>query len=211
MRRLTLTVGLLILLGGVYVAMQGTQILIPIAQVTGFVSRGVSVTPIMSSTLLSVPGSNYTYLTADLKENVQVTGILQVEGGGEIGFYVMNEGNFSLWRHGYPSMTELARPIAINYNFTFVPSESGVYYFVFSNEEQTHKNIIFDLNVVEFTPIISPLVQYADFGMMLFGFLLVIVGAKTGRKHPPVPKCKFCGKRLASGETFCSKCGRSQD
>ena len=92
MRRLTLTVGLLILLGGVYVAMQGTQILIPIAQVTGFVSRGVSVPPIMSSTLLSVPGSNYTYLTADLKENVQVTGILQVEGGGEIGFYVMNEG-----------------------------------------------------------------------------------------------------------------------
>ena len=218
MRRFTLTFGLLIILAGLYLASQGTQILTPLAQVTGLVSRGVSVTPIISSTLLSVPASNYTYLTADLRKNVQTTGLLQVEGGSEIGFYIMNAGNFSDWRHGYSSMTALAKPDAINYNFTFVSDGSGVYYFVFSNQDPSHKNVLFTLNTVENTTIPTPLIQYADFEMLTIGVLFTIIGIKTGKKSArrssmddDATKCKFCGKRLATGEMFCPKCGRSQN
>ena len=192
--------------------------LTPVAHVTGLVSRGVSVTSIMSSTLLSVPVSNYTYLTADLRGNIQTTGMLQVEGGSEIGFYIMNAGNFSEWRHGYPSMTALAKPDAINYNFTFVPNGSGVYYFIFSNQDPSHKNVLFTLNIVENTEIPSPFIQYADFEMLIIGILFTIIGIKTGKKsarrssmEDDAAKCKFCGKRLATGEMFCPKCGRSQN
>ena len=58
-------------------------------------------------------------------ENIRTTGLLQVEGGSEIGFYVMNEGIFSTWSHRYPSVTSLAKPDAINYNFAFAPDVSG--------------------------------------------------------------------------------------
>ena len=217
MRWLMLIIGLLIIGAGLYVGNQGTQILIPVAQVTGLVSQGVSVTPVISSTLLSVPASNYTYSTANLKENIRTTGLLQVEGGSEIGFYVMNEGNFSQWSHGYPSVTSVAKPDAINYNFTFAPDVSGAYYFVFSNQDPVHKNVLFTLKTVESTTIPSPFIQYADFEMLILGVLLTIVAVKTGKKPPKYRseedvalKCKFCGKKLMTGEMFCSKCGRSQ-
>jgi hypothetical protein len=216
-----LGIGLLIIGAGLYVGNQGTQILFPVAQVTGLMSQGVSITPIISSTLLSVPASNYTYLTTNLKENIRTSGLLQVEGGSEIGFYVMNEGNFSAWSHGYPSVTNLAKPDAINYNFTFVPDVSEVYYFVFSNQDPVHKNVLFTLKTVESTTIPSPFIQYADFEMLMLGVLLTIVAVKTGKKHPKyqepkdesnerVVNCKFCGEELMAGELFCSKCGRSQ-
>lgn len=218
MRWLMLGIGLLIIGAGLYVGNQGTQILIPVAQVTGLASQGVSITPIISSTLLSVPASNYTYLTANLKENTRTSGLLQVEGGSEIGFYVMNDGNFSAWSHGYPSVTSLAKPDAISYNFTFTPDMSGVYYFVFSNQDPVHKNVLFTLKTVESTTIPSPFIQYADVELLMLGVILTIVAVRTGKKHPKYTsedegevKCKFCGKKLITGEMFCSKCGRSQN
>ena len=217
MRWLTLGIGLLIIGAGLYVGNQGTQILIPVAQVTGLVSQGVSITPVIPTTLLPVPASNYTYLTANLSENIRTTGLVQVEGGSEIGFYVMNEGNFSIWSRGHPSLISLAKPDAVNYNFTFAPDVSGVYFFVFSNQDPVRKNVLFTLKTVESTTIPSPLIEYADFEMLILGVLLTIVAVKTGRNPPKYRSedesgvnCKFCGKKLKTGEMFCSKCGRSQ-
>ena len=217
MRWLMLGIGLLIISAGLYVGNQGTQILIPVAKVTGLVTQGVSINSVILTTLLPVPASNYTYLAANLKGNTQTTGLLQVEGGGEIGFYVMNEENFSTWSRGQPTVISLAKPDAVNYNFTFTPEVSEVYYFVFSNQDPVHKNVLFTLKTVESTTIPSPFIEYANFEMLVLGVLLTIIAVKTGKKPPKYKaedesavNCKFCGKKLKTGETFCSKCGRSQ-
>lgn len=214
-------IGLLILTAGLYVADQGTQILAPVAEVTGQMTGGLSVTPVVSSTLLSVPASNYTYLTVNLKENVKVNGLVQVEGGSQVGFYIMTSENFTQWRHGNPSAIAFAKPDAISYNFTFVPNADGLYYFIFSNQDAGHKNVIFSLNAVTYTTTPSPLIQYAEFELIIVGILLIIIGIKTGKRsrrwkeHVPsleetATKCKFCGTALGTGEMFCPKCGRSQ-
>lgn len=196
--------------------------LAPVAEVTGQMTGIVSVTPLVSSTLLSVPASNYTYLTVNLRENVKTNGIVQVESGTPVGFYIMTSGNFTQWRHGNPSAVALAEPDAINYNFTFVPNVDGLYYFIFSNQDTGHKDVIFSLNAVTYTTTPSPIIQYAEFELMIVGILLIIIGIKTGKKKSrtwkePVTaiddkatKCKFCGKPLGTDEMFCSKCGRSQ-
>ena len=44
---------------------------------------------------------------------------MEVADGHEVAFYVMDEGNFSLWRAGEPSAIILARPTVISSNFTF--------------------------------------------------------------------------------------------
>ena len=217
------SLGLLIIVAGLYVFNQGTQILTPVAEMTGQISAGVIVSPVVSSTLLSVPGSNYSYLTATLRRNVMVNGVLQVEEGSQIGFYVMNSGNFTQWRGGNPSTIALANPAVSTYNFTFVPDTNGPYYFVFSNQDTGHKNVIFSLNTITYTRTPSPLIQYAAFELVLLGILFVIVGINTGKKKSKPwkeeatvtagkpPKCKFCGKALATGELFCPHCGRSQN
>ena len=225
MRWLVLTIGLLVLCGGLYVANQGTQILAPVAEVTGQMTGAVSVTPLVSSTLLSVPASNYTFLTVNLRDNVKTNGIVQVESGTPVGFYIMTSGNFTQWRHGNPSAVALAEPDAINYNFTFIPNVDGLYYFIFSNQDTAHKDVIFSLNAVTYTTTPGPIIQYAEFELMIVGILLIIVGIKTGKKksrtwkEPVTPvtsnggnatKCKFCGKALGTDEMFCPKCGRSQ-
>ena len=197
---------------------QGAQILYPLAGAAGLIINVQSQIVMVPSTLLTVAPSNYTYLTVELKQGAQTTGKVQIEGGGELGFYIMNGGNFSEWRHSRPTVIELAKPNAINYNFTFVPRESGTYYFVFSNQDPSHKNVLFTLNTVENTTIPTPLIQYADFEMLTIGVLFTIIGIKTGKKSArrssmddDATKCKFCGKRLATGEMFCPKCGRSQN
>ena len=223
MRWRVLILGLLIIVAGMYVFNQGPQILTPVAEVTGQISAGVLVTPIVSSTLLSVPGSNYTYLTANLRRSVMVNGLVQVEGGSQIGFYVMNSGNFTQWRGGNPSTIALANPALGSYNFTFVPDVDGPYYFVFSNQDAGHKNVIFSLNAVTFTRTPSPFIQYAAFELILVGILFAVIGINTGKKkskswkeaatvtEEKLAKCKFCGKALATGELFCPHCGRSQN
>ena len=186
-------------------------------------SEGVSVTPVLSSTLLSVPASNYRYLTANLEENVKAIGMVQVEGESQIAFYIMDEGNFTQWRLGNPSTVALANTDVTNYNFTFTPGGSGVYYFIFNNQDAGHKNILFNLNTITYTMTPSPIIQYADFELIILGILLTVIGIKTGKKarswkEPDVTasaedkttKCKFCGKGLARGELFCPNCGRSQ-
>ncbi len=206
---------------------QGAQILYPLAGVAGLIFNAQSQMVIVPSTLLTVAPSNYTYLTVELKQGARTTGKLQIEGGGEIGFYIMNGGNFSQWRHNRPTVIELAQPNAINYNFTFVPRDNGTYYLVFSNQDPTRKNVVFTLSTVETVAVPSPFIQYAGYEALMIGLLLSIVAVKTGKKKPKRTKileptkimeptkvlddvkCKFCGARKELAETFCSKCGRS--
>ena len=219
MRRLTFTAGLLLILASVYVLNQGVHVLYPFASVTGLISSSQSQVTILPSTLQSVPPLNYTYLAVELKNGMRTTGLLQVEGGSQIGFYIMNEGNFSAWRQGRPSVVSLARPSAINYNFTFIPSNSAIYYFLFNNPDPFRKNVIFTLSKFETVAIVNPLLQYAGYIAMLMGIVLSILAIKTGRKKireekvsetvDHSSKCKYCGEKVTA-RGFCSKCGRSQ-
>jgi hypothetical protein len=214
-----LTIGLLILLAGVYLFEQGPQILTPIAEVFGLVTYAPIVTPVIAPTLFAVPALNYTALPETLSGEVQVKGSLEVSDGREIAFYVMDAGNFSEWHAGQPSVILLAKALAITYNFTFTPKISGNYYFVFDNQDTTRRTVIFSLSTVQVLTVLSPLVDYAGFEAILVGILLSAAGIKTGKKKP-VPqkvsvdgawKCKFCATENSSSNVFCATCGRSRE
>ena len=126
-RRFVFTISLLLMLAGIFVMNQGVQVLTPIGETFGLASRVQTERLLINPTLLAVPASNYTFLTADLNGGAQVKGSLQVVDSREIGFYVMDEGNFTLWRAGRPSAVILAKPAAISYNLTFRPQATGPY------------------------------------------------------------------------------------
>jgi hypothetical protein len=217
-RRKLLTIGLLVLLAGVYLLEQGPQVLVPIAEGFGFVTYTQRVTPVIAPTLFEVPASNYMSLSETLSGSVQVQGSLDVSDGREIAFYIMDAGNFSEWRMGHPSAILIAKTLAITYNFTFTPKISGTYFFVFDNQDTTRRTVIFSLNTVEVLAVLSPIVEYAGYEAMLLGIVLSITGIKTGKKKPVQQKtlagglwnCRFCGVENAGSDVFCTKCGRSQ-
>ena len=189
--------------------------LYPLAGITGLASNVQTQVAIVPTTVLSVTPSNYTSFPLELRK-VQINGKVQVEGGSEIGFYIMNEGNFSAWRQSRPTMVELAQPAAINYNFTFVPRYVGRYYLVFSNQDPVRKNVVLTVNAAESLAVVSPFVQYVHYEALLVGFLLCLVAIKTGKRASKIsreshgPRCRFCKHPLASSLTFCPNCNRSQ-
>jgi hypothetical protein len=218
MRRGTFTVGILFLLVAFFVLEQGPVVLTPLANIAGLSSHYAKESVILPPTLYSIPASNYGVVSAELESGGQVTGSLEVADGREVAFYVMNEGNFSLWRAGRPSVLVLAKPIAISYNFTFSPSSTGTYYFVFDNQDSNTHVVIFSLSTVQNVTVLNPLVQNAGFELLLVGALLSFFGvrggkrkAETGRVVESGWKCKFCGAlNEAEEHAFCIKCGRSQ-
>lgn len=218
-RKKLLTIGLLIILAGVYMFEQGPQMLTPIAEMLGLVTYTPVVTPVIAQTLFEVPASNYTSITETLSADVELKGSLEVSDGREVAFYVMDAGNFSEWHVGHPSSILLAKPLAITYNFTFTPKISGTYYFVFDNQDTTRRTVIFSLNTVQTLTVLSPLVDYAGFEAILVGILLSAAGIKTGKKKPVRQlvsadgawNCKFCTTENSRSSVFCAKCGRSRE
>ncbi len=217
MRRKTLTLGVLLIIAGVLLFQQGTQVLTPLADITGQASHYTQETVILSPTLYSIPASNYSFVSEDLSSGSQLVGSLQVAEGREVAFYVMNEGNFSLWRTGHPSALVLAEPIAVSYNFTLSPSVAGTYYFVFDNQDNSPRTVIFTLSSAQSVTALNPLLQYADFELLLIGVILSFLGLRGGKKKSkPSPvvesgwKCKFCGAMNEEALAFCVKCGRSR-
>jgi len=217
MRRKTLTVGVLLILIGVLLFEQGVQVLTPLADIAGLSSHYTEETVILSPTLYSVPALNYSFVSEYLPSGSQLVGSLQVAEGREVAFYVMNEGNFSLWRTGRPSSIVLVEPIAVSYNFTLSPSVAGTYYFVFDNQDTGPRTVIFSLSSVQTITVLSPLLQYASFELLLLGAALSFLGLGGGKKKAkPSPvvesgwKCKFCGALNEEGRVFCVKCGRSK-
>ena len=217
-QRKILTIGLILILAGVFTIQQGPQFLSPVAQLLGLTSHVQTVNPILPSTLLSVPPSNYTFLSSDLSADVQVQGTLEVTDGREIAFYVMDQGNFSLWRAGQPSTIILAKPTTISYNFTFTPTTSGTYFFIFDNQDTARRAVIFSLSSVENLTVLNPVVEFAGYETSLVGLILCLFGIGTGKKRETISaeateagwKCRFCGAVNTGDQTFCEHCGRSQ-
>jgi hypothetical protein len=202
---------------------QGIQMLDPVAETTGLVSRTRVERTLVAPTLLAVPALNYTFVSADLKEGSEVRGSLQVVGSREVALYVMNEGNFTLWRSGHSSTVVLARPIAISYNFTISVPASDSYYFIFDNQDSARRSLIFSLSVIDHEVTMSPIVMFADYELLAAGLVLIVFGLRGGKKavetspaKPEVatvaelPKCRFCGATLTGDRVFCDRCGRSQ-
>jgi hypothetical protein len=216
MRRKVLTIAVLLLLAGVFTLEQGPLFLSPIAQTFGLASHAQIELPILAPTLIAVPATNYTSLSADLRGGTQVEGALEVADGHEIAFYVMDQGNFSLWRAGKPSAIILVRPTVISSNFTFTPTTSSTYYFVFDNEDTARRVVIFSLNTVENVTLLNPIIEFAGYELLLIGIILCLLGIRGGKKHDAISaqtdrwKCKYCGKKNAKDLVFCEKCGRSQ-
>ena len=217
MHKSVLTIGLLLLLAGFYIADQGSQVLNPLAQTIGLVSHVQTESTIITPTLVTVPASNYSFLTAELTNNVQMKGSLEVSERREISFYVIDEGNFSAWRSAAPSEVVLAKPTAISYNFTFTPRVSGTYYFVFDNQDNDRRVVVFSLYAVRNVAIVNRVLGYFGYGMLTIGIILSVLGVKIGRSKPQSEgiaftgwQCKFCEAENTSKEMFCDKCGRSQ-
>jgi hypothetical protein len=217
LRRKTLTVGAFLILVAILLFEQGAQVLTPLADIAGLSSHYTKETVILSPTLYSVPASNYSFVSEDLPGGSQFVGSLQVADGREVAFYVMNEGNFSLWRTGHPPVLVLVEPIAVSYNFTLSPSVPGTYYFVFDNQDNSPRTVIFSLSSTQTVTALNPLLQYAGFELLLLGAVLSFLGLKGGKRKPePSPvvesgwKCKFCGALNEEERVFCVKCGRSQ-
>jgi len=189
------------------------------AEAFGLVSRTQVERTLVAPTLLAVPALDYTFVSVDLKGGTDVRGSLQVVGSREVALYVMDEGNFTLWRAGHSSTVVLARPIVISYNFTFSVQSTGSYYFIFDNQDTARRTLIFSLTGIEHEFMLSPLVAYADYELLALGLALTILGLRGGKKRveaeqaPPVekgPKCRFCGSTLGRDGVFCEKCGRAQ-
>ncbi len=217
MRRRTLTIGLFLIVIGVFMLDQGPNVLNPIAEGLGLVSQYSKQNAVLPPTLVSIPPSNYSSVSIDLRANVQLRGSMEVADGREIAFYVMNEGNFSHWRAGRPSAVILVKPTAITYNFTFSPSADGTYYFIFDNQDTSRRVVIFSLSAVNTVIVLNPLIQYAGFEALGIGIVLSLLALRGGRKRPearPVEAdgwvCKFCGAENRGVQSFCEKCARSQ-
>jgi hypothetical protein len=171
----------------------------------------------LSPTLYSIPASSNYSVSEDLSSGSQLIGSLQVAEGREVAFYAMNKGNFSLWRTGRPSVPVLVKPTAVSYNFTLSPSVTGTYYFVFDNQDNSPRTVIFSLSSVQSVTVLNPLLQYANFELLLVGVALSYLGLKGGKKKAKPSsvvesgwKCKFCGALNDEERMFCVKCDRSQ-
>jgi hypothetical protein len=76
--------------------------------------------------------------------------------------------------------------------------------------------IILSIGVLENTTVVSPFIENAGFELFALGIVFFAIGAKIGKKPKPEEtleagaRCRFCHARLATGETFCPKCGRAQ-
>ena len=223
MRKIPLALGVILIFAAVFLLNQGTQILIPLAENFGLTSHYHQLNVVLPSTLFSVPASNYTYTSANLGSDSEATGSLQVSNGREVAFYILNEGNFSLWQRGRPSAVIVAQPVVILYNFTFTPATAGKYFFIFDNQDNSPHTVLFNLSTVENVSVVSPFVQYADFELLIIGTLFSYVGIRGGAKKPPAPshpdispeisgwKCKFCGTINEDfNAQFCRNCNRSR-
>jgi hypothetical protein len=218
MRRRLLTLGVLLILIAIFVLEEGPDVFAPVAGIAGLSTHYTKENVILPPTLYSVPAANYSFATEDLPSGGQLVGSLEVGAGGQVAFYVMDGGNFSLWRVGRPASLVLAKPLVISYNFTFSPTSSGTYYFVFANQGSNPLQVVFSLSSVQDVVVLSPLVQYAGIELLLLGAVLTFFGLKGGGrkvKAKPVSdsgwKCKFCGAaNVKEDRTFCDNCGRAQ-
>ncbi len=216
MRKSALAIGILLVVIGLFLINQGSDVLNPLATLLGLTSHSTIETAVIPPTLITVAPMNFTWLSVHLDANVPVSGSFDVGGGRQIDFYVMNQGNFSKWREGRPSAVVLAQFATSLHNFTFTPRSEGSYYFVFENQDNSRRRVLFSLNAARDVLVVHPVVQYLGYILLAVGVLLTILGVGGGRKVPEVReaatagwKCGFCGAENPPDQTFCESCGRS--
>jgi len=215
MRRRALTLGLLLILVAMFLLQQGPALLTSAADLAGLSTHYTRENSVLPPTLYSVPAENYTFISADLTGGSELSGSLQVADDRQVAFYVMNEGNFSLWRDGRPASLAAANLMATTYNFTFSPPSSGAYYFVFDNQDNSPVTVIFGVGTIQSVTVLSPFVEYAWLELLVIGLLLALLGARGGGRKKEARrgsgwKCKFCGAKNLGETTFCAKCGRAR-
>jgi hypothetical protein len=215
MRRRALTLGLLLILVAIFLLQQGPALLTPAADLAGLSTHYTRENAVLPPTLYRVPAENYTFISADLTGGSELSGSLQVADDRQVAFYVMNEGNFSLWRDGRPASLAAANLMATAYNFTFTPPSSGSYYFVFDNQDNSPVTVIFGVSTLQGVTVLSPFVEYAWLELLVVGVLFTFFGARGGGRKKEAHrdsgwKCKFCGVKNVSGTTFCAKCSRAR-
>lgn len=217
-RRFLIITGLILILVGLFVVTQSEGFLLPYADYFGLAEHSKREVQIFAPTLLQVGGSNHTFLTADLEQGAPLRGSLEVQGGREIGFYVMDEPAYLDWRAGKPAEVALAKPFVISYNFTFTPTESGRYYFVFDNQDPSRRAVLFNLSLQEEVVTIAPDVEYGGLLGVVIGILLLLVALRPRRRKSQAVElpsssweCRHCGEANKASEVFCQKCGRSRE
>ena len=222
LRRKTLTLGILLILAAFFLLEQGVQMVVPVAELAGLSTQYTKEDVIVAPTLFSVPAANYSFAPETLPGGREYVGSLEVADGRQVGFYVMDEANFSLWRDGRPASLILANPNAISYNFTISIPTAGTYYFVFDNLDNSPLTVVFTLSSVQEATALSPFVAYAGYELLLLGIVFSFFGLRGGGRKKAETKqavrtqqagweCRFCGARnVGDKPTFCSKCGRAQ-
>jgi len=211
----------ILILVGIFVLEQGAQVFAPVAEIAGLSTEYAKEVAVIPPTLYNVQAANYTFAAEDVEGGRQYEGSLTVAGGREVGFYVMDAGNFTLWRAGQPASLTVDNPNAISYNFTLSPPSSGSYYFIFENQESSPLVVVFSLSSLQYVTVLNPLVGYAGYELLLLGIVFSLLGISGGgRKRAEAKravrtvesgwKCKFCDARNPGNEQFCGKCGRAQ-
>jgi len=186
MRRRILTVGAILLLVAVYLLLS-PDVVETLARTFGAVRTTQRDEMIVAPTLLRVAPSNYSYIsqifsTQEFTEQ-HFTGKISVGGDQSIDFYVMNQGNFTLWLNEQPASISVSALSAKNYTFTLKLDRADTYYFVFDNSySHDRKNVVFSLLLEEQTQEIDPTVNYLVLLFSVVAVILVVYGA-TGPKR----------------------------
>ena len=105
-------------------------------------------------------------------------------GDQSIDFYVMNQGNFTLWLNEQPASVSVSALSAKNYTFTLKLDRADTYYFVFDNTySHDGKNVIFSLFLEEQTQEVDPTVKYLVLPLISVVAVILVVYGATGPKR----------------------------
>ena len=191
------------------------------------VGLGLAPGPKPSQYLVKIAPGNYSYLSYNMRANAELT--VTISAGTEaVDFYLMNEGNFSMWNRASSSSSQVYPQSALNVkNYSFDisgPGTAQTYYLVFvsrSASSQTDVLVHYSLQVAPDSSVAA-----LPTALLGIGVILALAGARFGGKKggaevvqaasppPPTdagrPKCKYCGAELTGDTGFCSSCGRSQ-
>lgn len=187
MRRRILTVGVILLLIAVYLLLS-PDVVETLARTFGALRTTQRNEPIVKHTLLRVAPSNYSYIsqifsTQKFTEQ-RFTGNISVGGDQSIDFYVMNQGNFTLWLNGQPASVSVSALSAKNYTFALKLDRADTYYFVFDNTySHDGKNVIFSLLLEEQTQEVDPTVNYLVVPLFSVVAVILVVYGATGPKR----------------------------
>jgi len=186
MRRRILTVGVILLLIGVYLLLR-PDVVEALARSFGAVRVIQRDEMIVAPTLLRVAPSNYSYISeifsAQKFTEQSFTGRISVGGDQTIDFYVMNRENFTLWLNGQPASISVSALSVKNYTFTLKLGRADTYYFVFDNTySKDRKNVVFSLSLDELVQEVNPTVNYMVLLLLIIAVILVAYGAKSPKR-----------------------------